>query len=88
VNKDKFIEVRHVKVIYNDALVNDVKFHSDIVKEYAFDDHFICFSNEVLVKPKKYRWLGTNKVINLWFTNIKNRQIDITDYHVDILLMY
>jgi hypothetical protein len=81
-NNDKFIEVRHCKVIYKTALVNDVKLHSDIVKEYAFDDHFICFTNEVLVKPKKFKWMSSNKVFDIWFTDIRNNPIEIIDYHV------
>jgi hypothetical protein len=87
-NKNKYIEVRHCKAIYKDALVNDVKLHSDIVKEDPFDDHFICFTNEVLVKPKKYQWNSSDKTIKIWFTNMQNEPVDIIYYHVDILLMF
>jgi hypothetical protein len=84
----KYIEVRHCKVIYKDTLVNDIKFHSNIVNEDPFDDYFICFTNEVLVKPKKYQWYSSNKTINIWFTNMQNEPVDIIYYHVDILLMF
>jgi hypothetical protein len=87
-NKDKFIEVRYCKAIYKDALVNDIKFHSTIVKEFSFDDHFVCFTNETLVKPKKYRWNSSDKTIQIWFTDIRNQDIDLIDFHIDILLMY
>jgi hypothetical protein len=85
---EKFIEVRHCKAVYKDALVNDVKFHSTIVKDYQFDDYFVCFTNETLVKPKKYRWIASDKAINIWFTNMSNQPVEILDFHVDILLMY
>jgi hypothetical protein len=85
---NRFIEVRNCKVIYRNALVNDVKFHSDLVKEDPFDDHFVCFTNEVLVKPKKYRWNSSDKTITFWFTNMNNQEVEIDQYHIDILLMY
>jgi hypothetical protein len=87
-NKNKYIEVRHCKVIYDDVLVNDVKFHSDIVKEHPYDDHFICFTNEVLVKPRKYHWNGSDKSIKVWFSNMRNKPVEIIDFHIDILLMF
>jgi hypothetical protein len=87
-NEEKYIVVRHCKVIVSDALVNDVKLHSDIVSENPWDDHFICFSNEVMVKPKKYKWNSTNKTINIWFTDMRNNSINPIDYHIDLLLMY
>jgi hypothetical protein len=87
-NKAKYIEVRHCKVIYKDTLVNDIKLHSDLVKENQFDDHFICFTNETLVKPKKYKWNSSDKSIRIWFSDIRNQPIEIIDFHVDILLMY
>jgi hypothetical protein len=88
INPQKFIEVRHCKVIYKDALVNDVKLHSDIIKEHPFDDHFICFTNEVLVKPRKYKWNSSEKTLRIWFSDIRNNPIELTDFHIDILLMY
>jgi hypothetical protein len=85
---DKYIVVRNCKVIIADALVNDVKFHSDIVREHPYDDHFICFTNELMVKPKKYKWNSTSTTFNIWFTNMKNANINPIDYHIDILLIY
>jgi hypothetical protein len=85
---EKYIEVRHCKVIYKDALVNDVKLHSDIIKEHPFDDHFVCFTNEVLVKPRKYKWNSSEKTVRVWFTDIRNNPIELIDFHIDILLMY
>jgi hypothetical protein len=87
-HNDKYIVVRNCKIIVSDALVNDVKFHSDIVREHPFDDHFICFTNELMVKPKKYKWNSTSRVINIWFTDMHNNPITPTDYHIDLLLIY
>jgi hypothetical protein len=87
-SKNKDIVVRNCKIVLHDALVNDIKLHSDIVKENPYDDHFICFTNELMVKPKKYRWNSTNNTIKIWFTDIKNNIIPVDDYLIDILLVY
>jgi hypothetical protein len=84
----KYIEVRNVKIIIDDALVNDVKFHSTIVRENAYDDHFICFTNELMVKPKKYEWDSTGRTIQIWFTNMRNTKIDAVDYLIELMLWY
>jgi hypothetical protein len=84
----KQIVVRNCKVVMDDALVNDIKMHSNIVKFAAYDDSFICFTNELMVKPKKYRWDSLEKTIKIWFTNMANQPVAVTAFHVDILLIY
>jgi hypothetical protein len=87
-NPDKYIVVRSCKAMVSNSLVGDVKFHSDIVRENPFDDYFICFSNELMVKPKKYKWNNTSKTIKIWFTDMRNEAVGVLQYHVDLLLMY
>jgi hypothetical protein len=87
-SEQKYIVVRNCKAIVQDALVNDVKLHSDIVRECPYDDHFICFTNELMVKPKKYKWNNTSRTIRIWFTDMKNAPITVTEYLIDILLIY
>jgi hypothetical protein len=87
INKRKNIEVRNCKI--NVERPDGIKFHSDIVKENAFDDHFICFANELLIKPRKYHWFSSDKSIKLWFSDMTNQIIDNDfTYHVDLLLTY
>jgi hypothetical protein len=87
-NEQKYIVVRNCKIIVDDALVSDVKFHSDIVKENPYDDYFICFTNELMVKPKKYRWKNSSNTIKIWFTNMRNEPLGVVDFSIDILLIY
>jgi hypothetical protein len=84
----RYIVVRNCKIVVNDALVNDIKFHSDLVQENPYDDYTICFTNELMVKPKKYRWISSNRSIKIWFTTMKNEPIKVNDYWIDILLIY
>jgi hypothetical protein len=86
--QEKYIVIRNCKIIVEDALVSDVKFHSDIVRENPYDDYFICFTNELMVKPKKYRWKNSSNTITIWFTDMRNNSIPATDYLIDILLIY
>jgi hypothetical protein len=86
--EEKYILVRNCKIIVDDALVSDVKLHSDIVRENPYDDHFICFTNELMVKPKKYKWNSSSSIIKLWFTNMRNESIAVVDYLVELLLFY
>jgi hypothetical protein len=85
---EKHIIVRNCKIVINNAIVNDIKLHSDIVSTDAYDDHFICFTNELMVKPKKYRWISNSVSINIWFTDMKNNPVEVTDFLIDILLFY
>jgi hypothetical protein len=84
----KYIVVRNCKIVMNDALVNDIKLHSDIVRENPYDDHFICFTNELMVKPKKYKWNNTSSTIKIWFTTFDNKPVKVDHYLIDILLIY
>jgi hypothetical protein len=83
---NKYIEVRNVKVIYNDTLVNDLKFHSTLVNEDPFDDNFVCFTNEIF--PKTYKWNSSSKTIKIWFSDMANNYQIIDHWLVDILLWY
>jgi hypothetical protein len=85
----KYIEVRHVCII-GDTLKADsyYKFHSNIVKEYNFDDSFICLVNTTLVQPKKYKWNSSDKVITVWFNDMNNKPVNPDSYVIEILLHY
>jgi hypothetical protein len=87
-NNEKHIIVRNCKIVINNVIVNDIKLYSDIVSNDAYDDHFICFTNELMVKPKKYRWLSNSVSLNIWFSDMKNNPIEVEDYLIDILLFY
>jgi hypothetical protein len=85
----KYIEVRHVCAELGAEYTNSFcKFHSDIVKENHFDDSFICLVNNTLVKPKRYKWNSSDKVITIWFSDMANTPINPNSYVIDILLHY
>jgi hypothetical protein len=79
----RYIVVRNCRIVLNNALVNDIKFHSHIVQENPYDDYFICFTNELMVKPKRYRWNRNNNTIRIWFTDTRNNKILVNDCHID-----
>jgi hypothetical protein len=84
----KHIEVRNVKLLYKDVVVADAKFHSTIIYENPWDDHFICFANEQLVKPKKYEWKASKPTIKIWFSDMKNKILDADDYTIETLIIF
>jgi hypothetical protein len=84
----KWIEVRNVKILIENATVSDVKFHSTIVYENPWDHNFICFGNEQVIKPKKFEWKATKPTIKLWFTDMKNEKLYPDDYTVETLLIF
>jgi hypothetical protein len=85
---EKYIVVRGCKALVGDGLVGDLKVHSTLVQKNPFDDYFICFANELMVKSKKYFWNSGNKTIKIWFTDMKNQIVQVTDFSLDLLLVY
>jgi hypothetical protein len=84
----KHIVVRNVKSLVEYSPYANIKFHSTIVHENPWDDHFICFADEQLVKPKKYEWRSAKTTIKIWFTDIRNFKLTVDDYTIELLLIY
>jgi hypothetical protein len=85
---EKYIVVRNCKALFNKELVGDLKVHSTIVQKNPYDDYFVCFANELMVKSKKYFWNSGSKYIRIWFTDMKNQPITVNDFLLDLLLVY
>jgi hypothetical protein len=82
----KWIHIRHCKALYYGSLPGDVKLHSTIVNIAPFDDSFVCFCNEALVKPKKFQYNSSTKTLEFWFKDMFGQEVAIDAFVIELLL--
>ena len=88
--KEKYIEVKWCRALYNDKLVGDIMVHADFVQRDGYLDNFICFTNtgESQKYIAKYNYIGTNQTFKVWFTDMKGNKIDVDAFVLSLLLIY
>ena len=88
--KEKYIEVKWCRALYNDKLVGDIMVHADFVQRDGYLDNFICFTNtgESQKYIAKYNFIGTNQTFKVWFTDMKENKIDVDAFVLSLLLIY
>ena len=52
-----------------------VSMHADFVHEYKDYDSFVCFTNELLPKRKKYPQLTNHPSLRIWFKNHEKKTL-------------
>jgi hypothetical protein len=82
----KWIYVRHCRALYYGNLPADVKLHSTIVSLSPYDDSFVAFCNETLVKPKKFQYNSNEKTVQFWFKDTFGNEIPIDSFVIELML--
>lgn len=88
--KNKYIQVKWCKALYNGKLVGDVMVHADFVQRDGYLDNFICFTNtgESQKYIAKYNYVGTKPEFNIWFTDMTGNKINVDSFVLSLLLIY
>lgn len=84
----KFIHVQHCRAIFKDYLVGDIELHASFVQRNAYADSFICFTNTQLTKYKKYEYMSTKPTFKLWFTDMNNKPVNVSNFKLEMMLEY
>jgi len=51
-------------------LVGDMQLHASSIQRDGYMDDFVCFTNTVLTKYKKYAFSGNRPDFRVWFTDM------------------
>ena len=88
--REKFIEVKWCRALYNNKLVGDIMVHASFVQRDGYLDNFICFTNigESQKYIAKYNYIGTNPTFKIWFTDMKGNEVKVDAFVLSLLLIY
>ena len=50
----KYIHVLHCRCVYNEGLAGDIELHASFIQRHDYRDSFVCYTNTILTKYKKY----------------------------------
>ncbi len=84
----KSIQVIHCRCIFNEYLVGDMELHASFIQRNAYFDSFVCYTNTVLTKYKKYEYSGSQPNFTVWFTNMDGTKVTPTNFKLELLLTY
>ena len=52
-----------------------ISMHADFIHEYKDYDSFVCFTNDLLPKRKKYEQLTNHPYLRIWFKNHEKKTL-------------
>lgn len=88
----RWIEVHHVKAIYNGNETKDLILHSDIIKRDAYLDRSVMVCNETRTKYKKYAFQTHDRTFTIWFTSFAQPDTavdpNLLTFMAEIMLIY
>ena len=84
----KYIHVIHCRCIFSNALVGDFMLHASFVERDNYLDSFICFTNTVLCKYKKYEVNHVKDHFRIWFTDLNGNLINVQQFVLELMLEY
>ena len=84
----KYIHVIHCRCLFADALVGDVMLHCDFIERDNYLDSFVCFTNTILTKYKKYEVVRPKDKFKIWFTDCNNNLINVQQFVLELMLEY
>lgn len=68
-------------------MIGDVMLHALFVERDNYLDSFICFTNTILTKYKKYEVKPKNK-FKIWFTDLMGNLINVQQFVLELMLEY
>ena len=84
----KFIHVIHCRCIFNDYLVGDVELHASFIQRNDYFDGFVCYTNTILTKYKKYEVTRPRPTFKVWFTDMDGKPVDVQRFKLELMLEY
>lgn len=88
----RWVEVHHVKAIYDGNETKDIILHSDIIKRDPYLDRSVMVCNETRTKYKKYAFQTHDRTFTLWFTSFAHPDtpLDSTKltFMAELMLIY
>lgn len=84
----KFIHVIHCRCLFSNAMVGDVMLHASFIERDNYLDSFICFTNTMLTKYKKYEVTKPKDTFKIWFTDLMGNLINVQQFVLELMLEY
>ena len=84
----KFIHVMHCRCVYNEHLVGDSELHASFIQRHDYRDSFVCYTNTILTKYKKYEVNRPRPTFRVWFTDMNGNEVDIQTFNLELMLEY
>jgi hypothetical protein len=82
----RFIHVRHARALHYQGLPADIKLHGSVISSAPYDNSYICFCNEVLVKPKTYAYNTNRKTLEFWFADMFGAYVNVEAFVIELML--
>ena len=86
--KPKYIHVLHCRCVYGDCLVGDVELHASFIQRNDYFDSFVCYTNTILTKYKKYQVTNPRPTFKVWFTDMEGKKVDVQRFKLEMMLEY
>ena len=84
----KFIHVIHCRCIYSNYLVGDIKLHASFIQRHDYMDSFVCFTNTILTKYKKYEVTRPKPTFKIWFSDMEGNTVEVQNFVLELMLEY
>ena len=84
----KFIHVIHCRCVFNDYLVGDAELHASFIQRNDYFDSFVCFTNTILTKYKKYEVTRPRPTFKVWFSDMEGNPIEVQNFMLELMLEY
>jgi len=84
----KHIHVIHCRAIFKGYLVGDIQLYTSLVQWNGYMDDFVCFTNTVLTKYKKYTFSGNRSDFRIWFTSMTGQSDNVDNFVLELVLEY
>ena len=85
---DKFIHVIHCRCRYNEHLVGDIELHASFIQRHEYRDSFVCYTNTILTKYKKYEVVRPKPTFKVWFSDMNGEKVDVQNFNLELMLEY
>jgi hypothetical protein len=66
--------------------VGDIQLHASFVSE-PYGDHFVCLTNSVNSKKKRFDYNYSDQYMNIWFTTLTGEPVYVEEFCFDFLLV-
>ena len=96
----KYIHVLHCRCVYNEGLAGDIELHASFIQRHDYRDSasfiqrhdyrdsFVCYTNTILTKYKKYEVVRPKPTFKVWFTNMNGEKVDVQNFNLELMLEY
>ena len=85
---DKYIVVQYCACTYKQYLIGDVCLHSNLVQRDDYLDSFIMLANKRQTRYRKYKYIGSQRKLRVWFSDIAGNEIVPDAFILSMLLIY